>query len=48
VSAALNRDYTLVLGTVLLYAALLLAFNAAADMAAAWLDPRAAGVAGRA
>ncbi|HVY61229.1 MAG TPA: ABC transporter permease, partial [Planctomycetota bacterium] len=40
VSAALNRDYTLVLGTVLLYSALLLAFNAAADVAAAWLDPR--------
>ncbi len=42
VNAALNRDYTLVLGAALLYSALLLAFNVAADVAAAWLDPRAA------
>jgi oligopeptide transport system permease protein len=42
VHAALNRDYSLVLGTVLLYSALLLVLNAAADVTAAWLDPRAA------
>jgi oligopeptide transport system permease protein len=42
VNAALNRDYTLVMGTVLFYSTLLLVFNAAADLAAAWLDPRAA------
>jgi oligopeptide transport system permease protein len=42
VNAALNRDYTLVLGTVLLYSALLLAFNAIADAAAEALDPRIA------
>lgn len=41
VNAALNRDYTLVLGTVLFYSALLLVFNAACDLVAAWLDPRA-------
>lgn len=40
VNAAQNRDYTLVMGTVLLYSAVLLAFNALADLAAAWLDPR--------
>lgn len=40
VSAAHNRDYTLVLGTVLVYSTLLLVFNAAAEVLAAWLDPR--------
>jgi oligopeptide transport system permease protein len=41
VNAAQNRDYTLVMGTVLVYSAALLVFNALADLAAAWLDPRA-------
>jgi oligopeptide transport system permease protein len=40
VSAALNRDYTLVMGTVLLYAVVLLVLNALADIASSWLDPR--------
>lgn len=40
VVAALNRDYPLVLGTVLLYAALLLACNLAVDVAYVWLDPK--------
>ena len=40
VNAALNRDYTLVMGTVLVYAAILLVLNTVADVAAAWLDPR--------
>ena len=37
---ALNRDYTLVMGTVLLVAGLVIALNLAADLACAWLDPR--------
>ncbi len=40
VSAALNRDYPMVMGTVVLYAALLIAANLAVDIAQAWLDPR--------
>lgn len=40
VEGALNRDYTLVMGTVLLVAALVIALNLAADLACAWLDPR--------
>jgi oligopeptide transport system permease protein len=40
VEAATNRDYTLIMGTVLFYASLLLAFNLVVDVALAWLDPR--------
>jgi oligopeptide transport system permease protein len=40
VEGALNRDYTLVMGTVLLVAGLVIALNIAADLACAWLDPR--------
>ena len=40
VEGALNRDYTLVMGTVLLVAALVIALNLIADLACAWLDPR--------
>lgn len=40
VQSALNRDYTLVMGTVLFYAALILVFNLLVDVAYAWLDPR--------
>jgi len=40
VNGALNRDYTLVMGLVLLYSGLLVVFNLAADLALAWLDPR--------
>ncbi len=42
VNAALNRDYTLVMGTVVVYAALVLILNAVADLVALWLDPRTA------
>lgn len=35
-----NRDYTLLLGTVLVYGVLLLAMNLASDLGAALLDPR--------
>ena len=40
VNSALNRDYTLVLGTVLLYATLIIALNLVGDIAQAWLNPR--------
>ena len=40
VQGALNRDYTLVMGMVIVYAALMIALNLLADLAAAWLDPR--------
>jgi oligopeptide transport system permease protein len=40
VTAALNRDYTMVLGTALVYSALLVAFNLLVDLAYGWLDPR--------
>jgi oligopeptide transport system permease protein len=40
VQGALNRDYTLVMGMVIVYAALMIALNLAADLAGAWLDPR--------
>lgn len=40
VQGALNRDYPLVLGVVILYAGLILLFNLLADLAYGWLDPR--------
>jgi len=40
VSGALNRDYTMVLGTVVFYSVLLLAFNLVVDILYAYLDPR--------
>ena len=40
VQGALGRDYTLVLGTVIVYAALILAFNLAVDALYTRLDPR--------
>jgi oligopeptide transport system permease protein len=40
VGAALNRDYTMVLGTVVSYSVLLLTLNLAVDVLHAWLDPR--------
>jgi len=40
VNSAFNRDYTLILGTVILYAALLSVMNLLADIAQAWLNPR--------
>lgn len=43
VQGALNRDYPLVLGVVLLYAALIVAFNLVADLLYGWLDPRVRG-----
>ncbi|MFC6792932.1 ABC transporter permease [Methylobacterium komagatae] len=40
VEGAINRDYTLVMGVVLLVAVLVIMLNLAADIACAWLDPR--------
>ena len=40
VNSAFNRDYTLVLGTVILYAVLIMALNLAADIAQAWMNPK--------
>lgn len=40
VQSALNRDYTLVMGMVLLFAVLLLLLNLVVDIAYAFLDPR--------
>ena len=39
-ASALNRDYTMVLGTVVFYSVLLLAFNLVVDVLYAYLDPR--------
>ncbi len=40
VRGAINRDYSMVLGTALVYASLVTAFNLVVDLAYAWLDPR--------
>ncbi|ODT78192.1 MAG: oligopeptide transporter permease [Pelagibacterium sp. SCN 64-44] len=40
INAALNRDYGLVLGTVILYMFLILALNLIVDLVYAWLDPK--------
>ncbi len=40
VNGALNRDYTLVMGAVLLYSTLLIVFNIIVDFAYMFLDPR--------
>lgn len=40
VEAALNRDYTLVMGTVIVYGSLIIVFNLLSDLMANALDPR--------
>jgi len=40
VKGAINRDYSVVLGTAIIYCALVMAFNLLVDLAYAWLDPR--------
>ena len=40
VLGALDRDYTLVMGMIIIYGALTLFLNLAADLAYGWLDPR--------
>lgn len=43
VKGAINRDYSLVLGSAILYATLVTVFNLLVDLAYAWLDPRVRG-----
>jgi oligopeptide transport system permease protein len=40
VKGAINRDYSVVLGTAIVYFTLITAFNLFVDLAYAWLDPR--------
>lgn len=40
VQAAFNRDYTMVLGTTIFLATLIVVFNLLSDIVAAWLNPR--------
>jgi oligopeptide transport system permease protein len=40
VQGAMNRDYTLVMGVVIFYAALIVLFNLLVDLLYGWLDPR--------
>lgn len=40
VQAAFNRDYTMIMGTTIFFAVLIVAFNLLADIAAVWLNPR--------
>lgn len=40
VESALNRDYTLAMGTVLIYGTLLILMNLLSDLISAWMDPR--------
>jgi oligopeptide transport system permease protein len=40
VKSAFNRDYTLVLGTVILYASLIILLNLVVDIIQVWLNPK--------
>jgi oligopeptide transport system permease protein len=40
VTAAFNRDYTMIMGTVVFYAVIIMVFNMAVDVLLAFLDPR--------
>lgn len=40
VKAAFDRDYTMILGTTILYSALIIFFNLFSDILTKWLDPR--------
>lgn len=40
VDGALNRDYTLVMGVIVFYGALIILFNLLVDLVYAWLDPK--------
>jgi oligopeptide transport system permease protein len=43
VKGAVNRDYYVVLGTMLIYSGIVIFFNLLVDLAYAWLDPRLRG-----
>jgi oligopeptide transport system permease protein len=40
IQAAFNRDYTMILGTTIFFAALIVLFNLIADIILVWLDPK--------
>ena len=40
VNSAFNRDYFMILGTVILYAVLIMTLNLAVDLAQAWMNPK--------
>jgi oligopeptide transport system permease protein len=40
INSALNRDYTLVLGTVILYAGFIIALNLVVDIVLVWMNPK--------
>lgn len=40
VQAAFNRDYTMVMGTTVFFATLIILFNLLSDIVAVWIDPR--------
>jgi oligopeptide transport system permease protein len=40
INAALNRDYTMILGATLVFATLIMTLNLVVDVVQAWLDPR--------
>lgn len=40
IQAAFNRDYTMVLGTTIFFATLIIAFNLVADIVLAWINPK--------
>lgn len=40
VQAAFNRDYTMIMGTTVFFATLIIIFNLLSDIAAAWLNPK--------
>ncbi|MET0793447.1 MAG: ABC transporter permease [Polyangiaceae bacterium] len=43
VKGAINRDYSVVLGTAIVYFGMIISFNLLVDMAYSWLDPRVRG-----
>ena len=42
VEAAFNRDYTMILGTTIFFAALIVSFNLISDILAMWMNPKLA------
>jgi len=40
VNSAFSRDYFMILGTVILYAVLIMALNLVVDVAQAWMNPK--------
>ena len=40
VQAAFNRDYTMILGTTIFFASLIVSFNLISDILAMWMNPK--------